>query len=54
VGFDEETLAALYPDHATYVAAINAATDAAVAAGFLLEPDADLIKTEAAGSDIGN
>lgn len=51
--FDEETLAALYPDHDAYVAAVDAATDAAVEAGFLLEPDAELIKTAAADSDIG-
>jgi hypothetical protein len=53
IGFDDETLATLYPDHATYVAAIDAATDAAVEAGFLVEEDGELIKTEAAGSDIG-
>jgi hypothetical protein len=53
VGFDDETLASLYPDHASYVAAINAATDAAVDSGFIVEEDGELIKTEAAGSDIG-
>ena len=42
--FDAATLAALYPDHATYVAAFNAATDAAVQAGFVLPPDAELMK----------
>jgi Alpha/beta hydrolase domain len=54
VGFDAETLAALYPDHDTYVATISDATDAAVTAGFILAPDGDLIKAAAAASDIGN
>jgi hypothetical protein len=54
MGFDEQTLATLYPDHETYVSAINAATDAAIAAGFILEPDGELIKAEAATSDIGD
>jgi len=53
VPFDAATLAALYPDHATYVAQFNAATDRAVAAGFILPPDAALMKTAAAESDIG-
>jgi hypothetical protein len=52
--FDDELLASLYPDHETYVAAINEAADRAVEEGFLLAPDADLIKTNARGSDIGN
>jgi len=54
VPFDAATLATLYPDHATYVAAFNAATDRATAAGFILQPDADLMKAAAAASDIGN
>lgn len=51
--FDQTTLAALYPDHASYVAAFNASTDQAVADGFLLPPDAALLKTNAEQSDIG-
>jgi hypothetical protein len=51
--FDEVTLAALYPDHSTYVSAFNAATDRAVSAGFILEHDAELMKTAAASSDVG-
>ena len=51
--FDAPTLAALYPDHAAYVAAFNAATDQAVQAGFILPPDAELMKAEAAASDVG-
>jgi hypothetical protein len=45
--FDAETVASLYADRAAYVAAVSAATDAAVAAGFILEPEADLIKQAA-------
>ena len=51
--FDDTTLASLYPDHDTYVTAVNEATDLAVEAGFILEPDALLIKAAAAASDIG-
>jgi len=52
--FDKETLATLYPDHATYVTAVENSTDAAVAAGFLMPEDGELIKVAAAASDIGN
>jgi hypothetical protein len=52
--FDDVKLGTLYPDHASYVAAVNEATDAAVAAGFILPPDAELIRAAAADSDIGN
>lgn len=51
--FDAGTLASLYPDHDTYVSAVNESTDRAVEAGFILEPDAQLIKTAAAASGIG-
>ncbi len=51
--FDAITLAALYPDHETYVSAFNAATDRAVQAGFILPPDAALMKAAAAASGIG-
>jgi alpha/beta hydrolase family protein len=51
--FDAATLASLYPDHDAYVAAFNAATDRAVQAGFILAPDAGLMKAAAAASDIG-
>jgi hypothetical protein len=50
--FDDAQLATLYADHDAYVAAVNAATDDSVAAGFILPPDAQLIKTQAAESDI--
>ncbi|MFC2027682.1 alpha/beta hydrolase domain-containing protein [Chloroflexota bacterium] len=52
--FDEATLAALYPDHANYVTAVENATDAAVQAGFLMPEDGELIKAAAAASGIGN
>ncbi len=52
--FDEATLAELYPDHASYVAAVEESADQAVAEGFLLAADAELIKTNAADSDFGN
>jgi hypothetical protein len=52
--FDGATLQQLYPDHQTYVAAVEKATDSAVQAGFLLPEDGQLIKASAAASDIGN
>ena len=51
--FNQATLASLYADHNAYVSAFNAATDQAVSAGFILEPDAELMKAAAASSDIG-
>ena len=52
--FDNATLATLYPDHATYVAGVESATDEAVQAGFLMYEDGELIKAAAKASDIGN
>jgi hypothetical protein len=52
--FDAETLAALYGDTATYTAAVEASTAAAVEAGFLLPADAALINAAAAETPIGN
>ena len=52
--FDDAMLASLYPTHAAYVSAFNGSTDAAVAAGFVLPADAELMKASAAQSDIGN
>jgi len=51
---DGTELAALYPDHASFVTQINASVDGAVQKGFVLHPDGDLIKAWAQGSDIGN
>lgn len=50
--FDAATLASLYASNADYIAAVAAAADAAVDAGFLLAADAELIKAHAANSDI--
>jgi hypothetical protein len=52
--FDDATLATLYPDHDTYVTAVENATDTAVQAGFLMPEDGELVKAAAAASDIGN
>ena len=51
--FDAATLAALYPSHDAYVSAFDAATKRAVRAGFILEPDAELMEAAAAASAIG-
>lgn len=51
--FDSTQLASLYPDHATYVSAVNASVDSAVRSGFLLQHDGDLIKAWAQASSIG-
>ncbi len=45
--FDAATMASLYVDKQGYVGAVTEAADEAVAAGFLLEPDAERIKTAA-------
>ena len=50
--FDEGQLAALYPDKQAYIDAIDAATDSAVDAGFLLPKDAELIKARARPSPL--
>jgi len=50
--FDGAQLSALYPDKQAYIDAIDKASDEAVTAGFLLPPDAELIKTRARTSDI--
>ncbi len=52
--FDLATLGSLYADNNTYIAAVNAATDAAVASGFILPADALLIKSYVAGTDVFN
>lgn len=50
--FDEGTIASLYADQAAYVAAVESSAGAAVAAGFLLPPDAALIKAAAGDTPI--
>jgi hypothetical protein len=52
--FDEAQLSLLYPDHTSYVSAFNGATDRAVQEGFILPPDAELMKAAAAASGIGS
>ena len=52
--FDDATLASLYPDNATYVSRVEASVEDAVAKGFLLQPDGDLIKVWAELSGIGD
>jgi hypothetical protein len=51
--FDATTLATLYPSHAAFVKAWNAATNRAVKAGFVLPADAKDIKAVAAASNVG-
>jgi len=51
--FNKTQLAGLYPNHATYVAAVNNSVDNAVLEGFLLQPDGALIKAWAQASNIG-
>ena len=51
--FDATKLAALYPTHAAFVKAWNAATDQAVKAGFLLAADAKDLEAAAAQSTVG-
>ena len=50
---DAAKLAALYPSHAAFVKAWNAATDKAVEAGFILPADAENLETSAAQSTVG-
>ncbi len=50
--FDDAQLALLYPDKQAYIEAIDQASEEAVAAGFLLPPDANLIKERARSSGI--
>lgn len=49
----DATLDSLYPDHETYVSKVAASAEATVAAGFLLQEDAELIIASAENSDIG-
>jgi hypothetical protein len=50
--FDASVLASLYASNSDYIKAANTATDAAVANGFLLPADADLIKAYTNSTDI--
>ena len=53
VPFDDAQLAALYRNHGSYVSAVDAVDAANVAAGYLLQADAELNQREAARSDVG-
>jgi hypothetical protein len=54
IAFDAATLASLYPDHRSYVAAVKRATKRAVKRGWVLGTDAKAIRQAAAASGIGN
>ncbi len=54
VPFDSATLASLYPKHSKYVSAVSKSASNAVKAGFLLGPDAKLVKASEKASAIGN
>lgn len=51
--FDDATLAALYRNHGAYVSAVSHVTNDNVAAGYILPPDAEATKEQAAQSAIG-
>lgn len=51
--FDDARMATLYPDKQAYIEAVDAASDEAVAKGFLRPADADLIGARARTSSIG-
>jgi hypothetical protein len=53
VAFDAATLGWLYPDHKAYVADVSRAADRDVKDGFLLVPEAKIVREEAASSAIG-
>jgi hypothetical protein len=51
--FDDAQLAALYRNHGSYVAAVAQVNEGNVAAGYILQPDAEANVREAAGSTVG-
>jgi hypothetical protein len=51
--FDAATLAKLYPTHDVYVARVTASANQAVADGFMLPDDAQILIGEASASSIG-
>jgi len=51
--FDAATIASLYPDHRSYVAAVDRAARRAVARGVLIGVDATAIRRAARSSSIG-
>ncbi len=54
VPFDADRLGTLYPSHRAYVSAVRMAAQRGVRRGFLLRPDAKLIRASAEASAIGN
>ncbi|WP_101760267.1 alpha/beta hydrolase domain-containing protein [Oceanicoccus sp. KOV_DT_Chl] len=50
--FNSSTLSSLYADNEAYIRAVNNATDDAVAKGFIVAEDGDLIKAHAAATNI--
>jgi alpha/beta hydrolase family protein len=52
--FDSAKLAALYPTHRSFVTEYRKALARSVKAGWILKPDARLMKAWAAGSSIGD
>jgi hypothetical protein len=50
--FSPETLRALYADKATYIERYNSAVDQALTAGFLLEGDAERLRSDAAAASV--
>ena len=50
---DGEKLAGLYPSHGKYVRAVKKSLKRAVRGGFILKPDAKVIRQSAIDSDIG-
>ena len=53
VPFDDSELARRYPEHRGYLQQVVDAADRAVASRFLLDADAERVRTEAANSDVG-
>jgi len=53
VPFDQATLDALYRNHGAYVSAVSNVTEENLAAGYILEPEAEATIVEAAQSNIG-
>ena len=51
--FDETTLSALYPTQGSYVAAVDAATESNLQAGYIVLADAEATRTRAARSIVG-
>ena len=52
VPFSDERLRALYPDHDTYIARVDAAVDAAVTAGYVLPREAASLRADARAADV--